>query len=86
MEEFCPKTIFPKIEITSNDLSQIEATCLLTIANASGGGYTPPGPEMPTAAAAWGVYPPILLYQEGWGTWLCANSVLGRLTAIASVL
>ena len=24
---------------------------------------------MPTAAAAWGVYPPILLYQGGWGTW-----------------
>ena len=56
MYKFCPNFFFPKIEITSNDLSQIEATCLLTIANASGG-YTPPGHEMPTAAAAGVVYP-----------------------------
>ena len=56
MQEFGPKTISPKIEITSNDLPQIEATCLLTIANVSGGVY-PPGHEMPTAAAAWGGYP-----------------------------
>ena len=42
-----PKTIFPKIEITSNDLSQIEATCLLTTANASGGGIPPPAMKCP---------------------------------------
>ena len=36
MQEFSPKTIVPKIETRSNGLSQIEATCLLTIANVSG--------------------------------------------------